>query len=82
MIINEHPTRAGYITLHLERSDWKYHCSGDVFDFINALKMEIPKSEREFDPETDTWTIQEKHRDKIRDLKTRYLEDDRQGGLF
>lgn len=69
------------LRLTLTAHDWKYHKPG-CFRFIEALKLAIPASDRQFDPESKAWTVDEKYAATIEELRQTHLVDQQQQSPF
>lgn len=65
--------------MHIDRHDhagvfdFRFDDGEFNLDFINDLKADIPKKDREYDPATNVWTIEMKHLETFRFLYKRYF---------
>ncbi len=77
---------AGYIHLSFDQWEWKLPSRKEgrsaILDFIDKLKKEIPACDRDYDEETRTWFIKQKHLSIIQQLKEEFLQDKNQCELF
>lgn len=74
MIVSREP---GFILFQFEGKDWKY----DLYEFLEELKQLIPKEDREYDADNQTWHISEKYADDFYSLKREFFTDKNQISL-
>ena len=71
-------TSPGYIFFSLEPKDWKLHAK----DFLKELKESIPLDDRDYDENTQQWTIKERWKYVFYDLRDKYFRDKNQMEMF